>query len=280
MKDTPGDDRARLEALLHTLPLAAVFVGVDDRVVGANERFARLFRLAGRVDLSPGAPLGPVVDAVAELYARPYRERYERPRPAPHPQPGPAPAPDAPTRTDAAETAAPAGAVEAPRSVHRSAELPLTDGRVIRRQLEPLRHRGRLLGTLWTAQDVTARKRAERDLERDNRTLSELIRHRSAFAASASHELRTPLAAILSFWQLLATPASGHRSPTSSGSSWRPSGATPNGCTPRSASCSPPPRPARPSSRWSTAGSACRACWSAPCSTARTPSRTRPCSPR
>ncbi|MFE6778937.1 ATP-binding protein [Streptomyces sp. NPDC057702] len=208
MTRSPSDDGARLAALLRALPVAALFVGVDGRVVGANERFARLFHLSGRVDLTPGAPLGPVVDAVAGQYASPYRERYASSRPqfgttAP---PDPAGASD-PAAGPAADTAN--GAAESPRRGHRSAEIPLADGRVVRRRLEPLRHHGRPLGTLWTAQDITADKRAERDLERDNRMLSELIRHRSAFAASASHELRTPLAAILSFCELLADPASG-----------------------------------------------------------------------
>ncbi|MER0243460.1 HAMP domain-containing sensor histidine kinase [Streptomyces sp. HSW2009] len=200
MTGTPCDDRARLVALLHALPLAAVLVDVDDRVVGANERFVRLFHLAGRVDLTPGAPLGPIHDAVAELYAPPYRERYARP----HAEPEAPAAPAAPAGPAGSEPAA-----DPPRPLHRAADIPLADGRTIRRRLEPIRQQGRVLGTLWTAQDITANKRAERDLERDNRALSELIRHRSAFAAAASHELRTPLAAILSFCELLADPASG-----------------------------------------------------------------------
>lgn len=221
MTGTPSDDRARLEAVLDALPVAALFEGADDRVVAANERFARMFHLAGRVDLAPGAPLRPIADAVAELYAEPYRARYGPPQPpldAPPPAPtgprppgGDGPAADA-DPTEAAGAAAGARPAEeggAARRVHRTAEIPLVDGRVVRRRLEPLRHHGEPLGTLWTARDITVRKRAERDLERDNQTLSELLRQRTAFAASASHELRTPLAAILSFCELLADPASG-----------------------------------------------------------------------
>ncbi|MFT2019407.1 ATP-binding protein [Streptomyces sp. 796.1] len=206
MTGTPCDDRARLVALLHTLPLAAVLADVDDRVVGANERFVRLFHLADRVDLAPGAPLGPVHDAVAELYAPPYRERYARPHAEPEAPAGPA---GSEPSADGSPAAGAPPAADPPRPLHRAADIPLADGRTIRRRLEPVRQHGRVLGTLWTVQDITANKRAERDLERDNRALSELIRHRSAFAASASHELRTPLAAILSFCELLADPASG-----------------------------------------------------------------------
>ncbi len=69
--------------------------------------------------------------------------------------------------------------------------------------------RQQLLGSLWTARDITEHKRAERDLERDNRTLTELVRRRNRFMASASHELRTPLASIISFCELLRDPAAG-----------------------------------------------------------------------
>ncbi|MEV4433393.1 HAMP domain-containing sensor histidine kinase [Streptomyces sp. NPDC049585] len=93
--------------------------------------------------------------------------------------------------------------------VHRVAELPLADGRVIRREVEPLRAGDAYLGALWVFTDITAAKRRERDLERDNRALTELARQRNTFTAAASHELRTPLSSISSFGELLADPSFG-----------------------------------------------------------------------
>ncbi|WP_449478346.1 sensor histidine kinase [Streptomyces abikoensis] len=107
-------------------------------------------------------------------------------------------------------TGVPAGGVPAGHHhVHRTAELPLTGGRTLRRVIEPLRHEGVYLGALWTYEDVTERKRRERDLERDNVALTELARQRNAFTAAASHELRTPLTSVISFCELLSDPSFG-----------------------------------------------------------------------
>ncbi|MGK5728078.1 ATP-binding protein [Streptomyces sp. URMC 124] len=104
---------------------------------------------------------------------------------------------------------APAGEIPPRHHVHRTAELPLPDGRTVRRVIEPLRHEGAYLGALWTYEDVTERKRRERDLERDNVALTELARQRNAFTAAASHELRTPLTSVISFCELLTDPSFG-----------------------------------------------------------------------
>ncbi|WP_079110494.1 PAS domain-containing sensor histidine kinase [Streptomyces roseifaciens] len=106
-------------------------------------------------------------------------------------------------------TALAPGGVPGGRHVHRTAEIPLPDGRTLRRVIEPLRHEGTYLGALWTYDDITERKRRERDLERDNVALTELARQRNAFTAAASHELRTPLTSIISFCGLLTDPAFG-----------------------------------------------------------------------
>ncbi|MEU1373230.1 PAS domain-containing sensor histidine kinase [Streptomyces triculaminicus] len=95
------------------------------------------------------------------------------------------------------------------RHVHRVAEIRLEDGRVVRRVVEPLRRNGAYLGALWMFTDISDDKRRERDLERDNRALTELARQRNTFTAAASHELRTPLTSISSFGELLADPAFG-----------------------------------------------------------------------
>ncbi|MEV0265268.1 HAMP domain-containing sensor histidine kinase [Streptomyces sp. NPDC050617] len=174
-------DQDRLQAVMEALPEAAVFQGLGSVVVAVNQRFVDIFGLAG-IDTAPGAPLEPIVESVFAQYADP-----------PHWTVG---------------NAIATGAFRVPRS----AEIPLTDGRTILRTVEPLRLRGQLLGSLWTARDITEHKRAERDLERDNRALTELARRRNRFMASASHELRTPLASILSFCELLTDPAAGRLS--------------------------------------------------------------------
>ncbi|MGK5631069.1 ATP-binding protein [Streptomyces sp. URMC 123] len=175
-------DGARLRATLEALPLAALLQSPTDRVVAVNHRLIRLFGLQGRVDTRPGAPAAPIAEVVAELLPPGYPSAL-----------GPA--------RDAARHRFP-----------RTTEVTLTDGRTLRRGLHPLHDGGRFLGVLWTAQDITERKRAERDLERDNRALAELVRQANEFTAAASHELRTPLTSILSFCELLADPASGEMS--------------------------------------------------------------------
>ncbi|MCA6094997.1 sensor histidine kinase [Streptomyces sp. SCA3-4] len=174
-----SEDRDRLRAVLEALPAGALLQSPADEVLAVNREFVRMFDLEGRVDLSPGAPMEPVAPLVRAFFA------------AGHAGPGTP------------------GGILSGRHVHRVAEIPLTDGRVIRRQVEPLRDGGAYLGSLWVFADISDAKRRERDLERDNRTLTELARQRNAFTAAASHELRTPLTSISSFGELLADPAFG-----------------------------------------------------------------------
>ncbi|GHC50903.1 sensor histidine kinase [Streptomyces cinnamoneus] len=174
-----SEDRDRLRAVLEALPAGALLQSPADEVLAVNRKFVRMFDLEGRVDLSPGAPMEPVAPLVRAFFA------------PGHFGPGTP------------------GGILSGRHVHRVAEIPLTDGRVIRRQVEPLRDGGAYLGSLWVFADISDAKRRERDLERDNRTLTELARQRNAFTAAASHELRTPLTSISSFGELLADPAFG-----------------------------------------------------------------------
>ncbi|MEU5432700.1 HAMP domain-containing sensor histidine kinase [Streptomyces sp. NPDC020719] len=177
-------ERDRLQAVLEALPRAAIVQGGDEHVVAVNRRFVEMFALAGRVAYAPGAPLEPVVDAVLDHFA-------ERP-----------------------VWIVEGTAAIAARRVHRAAEIALTDGRVIRRDVEPLYDAGgEPFGSLWTAEDITEAKRREHALHRDNAALAELARRRNEFLASASHNLRTPLTSIISFCELLADPASGSLGP-------------------------------------------------------------------
>ncbi|MCB5169228.1 sensor histidine kinase [Streptomyces bambusae] len=176
-----GCDQEWVQAVVAALPRAAIVQGGDERVIAVNRRFTEMFGLDGReVDLTPGAPLDPVVEAVCARFAA---------------------RPDWVVDTVHAIAA---------RKVHRAAEIELVDGRTVRRDVEPLYDRsGAVVGSLWTAEDISAAKRREHALERDNQALAELARQRNDFLAAASHNLRTPLTSILGFCALLADPAGG-----------------------------------------------------------------------
>ncbi|WP_414169232.1 ATP-binding protein [Streptoverticillium reticulum] len=170
------EHRDRLQAVLEALPAGLVLQSPADEVLAVNRRFVEMFDLEGRADLSPGAPMRPLVPLVRAFFTADFS------------------GPSTP------------GEILARRHTHRVAEIPLVDGRVVRRQVEPLRRDREYLGGLWLFIDITERKRREHDAERDNAELTELARQRNSFTAAASHELRTPLSSILSFCDLLRDP--------------------------------------------------------------------------
>ncbi|MFD9885525.1 ATP-binding protein [Streptomyces alboflavus] len=162
------------DAVLRAIPLGALLVGEDGRVVAANPQFATVCGIEG-VDLSTGASAEPIAEAMARQL------------------------PD----VDVAK----AGALRG--QFVRKAALRLTDGRTLRRSRQPIDAGDTRLGVLWLVEDITDQLRYEDDLHRHIDSLGELARDRAEFAARTSHELRTPLATVLTFCELLADPAAG-----------------------------------------------------------------------
>jgi PAS domain S-box-containing protein len=58
-------------------------------------------------------------------------------------------------------------------------------------------------GSVWVAQDMTARKRVEEELRHAKESAEAADAAKSAFLASITHELRTPLNAVIGYSQLL-----------------------------------------------------------------------------
>jgi len=81
--------------------------------------------------------------------------------------------------------------------------IELADGRVYERDYLPIYSRSKFMGNLWQYSDITARKKAERDLKNARQDAISANIAKSQFLANMSHEIRTPLNAIYGLTRLL-----------------------------------------------------------------------------
>ncbi len=84
-------------------------------------------------------------------------------------------------------------------------EVPLLDGRTLRRIYGPIQENDSTFAYLYVFEDITERKQAVRKLAQATAAAEAANRAKSEFLANMSHELRSPLNAILGFTHILKT---------------------------------------------------------------------------
>ncbi len=85
-------------------------------------------------------------------------------------------------------------------------EVPLLDGRTLRRIYGPIQEDNSTFAYLYVFEDITERKQAVQKLANATIAAEAANRAKSEFLANMSHVLRSPLNAILGFTHLLKTP--------------------------------------------------------------------------
>lgn len=82
-------------------------------------------------------------------------------------------------------------------------EVPLLDGRTLRRIYGPIQEDGTTFAYLYIFEDITDRKQSVQALAKATKAAEAANRAKSEFLANMSHELRSPLNAILGFTHIL-----------------------------------------------------------------------------